>query len=147
MKKLFCTIPLLLMMIFSVTAQKSEIFSVGGKAIRGYDPVAFFTDAKPVMGADSLSMTWKETNWFFSTTENMENFRTHPEKYAPQYGGYCAYGTSEGHKAPTQPDTWTIVNDKLYFNYNTQVKQMWVKNQDALIKKADQAWPDVKMKP
>jgi hypothetical protein len=68
-----------------------------------------------------------------------------PEKYAPQYGGYCAYGTSEGHKAPTQAETWTIVNGKLYFNYNKQVKQMWMKDQAHRIEIADQKWPEVKL--
>jgi YHS domain-containing protein len=99
-----------------------------------------------VMGADSLSYDWKGAHWLFSSTQNRDAFKKAPERYAPQYGGYCAYGTAEGHKAPTQTDTWTIVNDKLYFNYNSNVKKSWVKNQQALIEKADQNWPALKDK-
>lgn len=76
----------------------------------------------------------------------MEAFKANSEKYAPQYGGFCAYGTSEGHKAPTQPDAWTIVNDKLYFNYNKDVKVLWNKNQSERIKKADENWIEIKGK-
>jgi YHS domain-containing protein len=128
----------------SGTAQKAEVFSVDGKAIRGYDPVAFFTASKPVKGMDSLSYMYKEVNWLFSSRANLEAFKANPDQYMPQYGGYCAYGTADGHKAPTQPETWTIVNDKLYFNYSMKVKQLWDKNQAVLIEKADQQWPAVK---
>jgi YHS domain-containing protein len=130
--------------IVKVQAQKSEVFVSGGKAIKGYDPVAFFTESKPVKGADSLSYQWKEATWLFSSRQNLEAFKASPDKYAPQYGGYCAYGTAAGHKAPTQTDTWTVVNDKLYFNYNSKVKEMWTKDQPALIKQADEKWPEVK---
>lgn len=130
--------------IAQAKAQKSEIFISGGKAIKGYDPVAFFKEAKPVKGADSLSYQWKAATWLFSNRENLEAFMATPEKYAPQYGGYCAYGTSQGHKAPTETDTWTVVNDKLYFNYNAKVKEIWTKDEQNLIQQADQKWPDLK---
>lgn len=141
------TIIIALLAMFSIVkaqAQKSEIFVSGGKAIKGYDPVAFFTQSKPVKGADSLSYQWKDATWLFSTRQNLEAFKANPDKYAPQYGGYCAYGTSQGHKAPTQTDTWTVVNDKLYFNYNSGVKTLWTKDEQNLILVADQKWPEVK---
>jgi hypothetical protein len=147
MKKQFALFLFLSLAVLTVQAQQSEVFAPGGKAIKGFDPVAFFTDAKPVMGADSLAYKWKEANWLFSTKEHLDAFKANPEKYAPQYGGYCAYGSSQGHKAPTQTDTWTIVGDKLYFNYNQKVKDMWTKNQDTLIRKADLLWPEFKSKP
>ena len=125
-------------------AQQSEIFAPGGKAIKGYDPVAFFKESKPVKGSEKFQYKWKDATWFFSSNENLEAFKTDPEKYAPQYGGYCAYGTSQGHKAPTQTDTWSVVNDKLYFNYNDKVKELWTKDQANLIKVADEKWPEVK---
>jgi YHS domain-containing protein len=125
-------------------AQQSEIFAPGGKAIKGYDPVAFFKESKPVKGSDKFQYKWKDATWLFSTNENLEAFKADPEKYAPQYGGYCAYGTSQGHKAPTQTDTWTVLNDKLYFNYNDKVKELWTKDQANLIKVADEKWPEVK---
>ena len=127
-------------------AQQSEIFAPGGKAIKGYDPVAFFKESKPVKGSDKFQYKWKDATWLFSTNENLEAFKADPEKYAPQYGGYCAYGTSQGHKAPTQTDTWTVLNDKLYFNYNQKVKEMWIKDERGLIQKADNQWPQIKDK-
>jgi YHS domain-containing protein len=130
--------------IAQAKAQKSEIFAPGGKAIKGYDPVAFFTDSKPVKGVDSLTYQWKDATWLFASRKNLEAFKSDPDKYAPQYGGYCAYGLSQGHKAPTQTDTWTVVNDKLYFNYNSKVKEMWVKDEQNLIKTADEKWPAIK---
>ncbi len=130
--------------IAQAKAQKSEIFAPGGKAIKGYDPVAFFTESKPVKGSDSLSYQWKDATWLFASRKNLEAFKSDPDKYAPQYGGYCAYGLSQGHKAPTQTDTWTVVNDKLYFNYNSKVKELWVKDQQSLIKTADEKWPAIK---
>ena len=127
-------------------AKKPEIFAQDGKAILGYDPVAFFKKKAPVAGADSLSYTWKGAEWLFSSRENLENFKSNPEQFAPQYGGYCAFGTAAGHKAPTETNTWTILDDKLYFNYNADVKAKWVKDQKALIEKADKNWPELKDK-
>jgi len=146
MKHFFYTSVLVLLTTITASAQKSEIFAPAGKAIKGYDPVAFFREAKPVMGQDSLSYNWHDATWLFSTRKNMEDFKSNPEKYAPQYGGYCAYGTSQGHKAPTETDTWKVVDDKLYFNYNKKVQEIWLKDQKALIIKADQQWPGIKDK-
>jgi YHS domain-containing protein len=136
----------LLLFVCSVQAQKSEIFAPEGKAIKGYDAVAFFTEKKPVMGVDSLSYSWKGANWFFSSRRNMESFIANPEQYAPQYGGYCAYGTAGNHKAPTETETWTILDNKLYFNYNGKVKTLWEKDQKGFIEKADKNWPGLKDK-
>lgn len=131
---------------FVSKAQKAEVFSKSGQAINGYDPVAYFTQGKPVKGAKNLSYQWKDATWYFSSQHNLEDFKKAPEKYAPQYGGYCAYGLSDGHKAPTEPDAWTIVNGKLYLNYNTDVRSDWDKNRDERIKKADSYWPQIKNK-
>lgn len=144
MKRLLIIAALAFVTAVQTYAQRSEIFAPGGKAIKGYDPVAFFKESKPVKGSDKFQYKWKEATWFFSSNENLEAFKTDPEKYAPQYGGYCAYGTSQGHKAPTQTDTWTVLNDKLYFNYNDKVKELWAKDQANLIKTADEKWPEVK---
>ena len=125
-------------------AQKSEIYVSDGKAINGYDAVAFFTQSKPVKGSNNFSFDWQGAKWLFANAEDLAAFKADPEKYAPQYGGYCAYGTSQGHKAPTKVETWTVLNNKLYFNYNKQVKELWSKNRDSLIVIADKMWPEVK---
>jgi YHS domain-containing protein len=127
-------------------AQKSEIFSNSGHAIQGYDPVAYFTEGKPVKGSENFSYQWKDATWHFASQQNLEAFKKTPEKFAPQYGGYCAYGLSEGHKAPTEPDAWTITNGKLYLNYNTSVRSEWQKGKEVRIQKADQNWPQIKNK-
>lgn len=146
MKKIISSAIIVMAFISQVQAQKSEVYAQDGKAIKGYDPVAFFTDAKPVMGADSLSYSWKGVTWLFANRSNLQRFSDNPEKYAPQYGGYCAYGTSQGHKAPIEIETWTILNDKLYFNYNKKVKETWTKDQPGYIQKADKQWPEIKDK-
>jgi YHS domain-containing protein len=146
MKKTCLAIAISLLAFGSVHAQKAEVFAPDGKALNGYDAVAFFQDSKPVMGADSLSYSYKDVKWLFSTRAHLDAFKTQPEHFVPQYGGYCAYGTAEGHKAPTKPETWTIVNDKLYFNYNLKVKDAWSKDEQALIEKADKNWPELKDK-
>ncbi len=146
MKKTILIIIVLLQYVNDSNAQKSPVFISNGKAIKGYDPVAFFTDSKAIKGIDSFSYVWNEATWLFASENHLNEFKLNPEKYAPQFGGYCAYGTAGNHKAPTQTDTWTIVNNKLYFNYNQAVKQKWSSQQDSLIKKAEFHWPTLKNK-
>ncbi len=129
---------------FITGAQKPEVFSTEQGAIHGYDPVAFFKENKAVKGKKELVYSWNGASWYFSDAENQQAFKLNPERYAPQYGGYCAYGTARGYKAPTQIDTWTIVNDKLYLNYNKDVQKIWNQDQKGMIIKADQNWPSVK---
>lgn len=125
----------------------SEVFVTKDGAINGYDAVAYFKENKPVKGNSQYQHKWKDAVWYFSSNDNLSTFKADPEKYAPQYGGYCAYGTADGHKATTEPDAWTIVNDKLYFNYNKEVKAEWLKKRDEFIKQADANWPKVKTEP
>ncbi len=131
---------------FSSMAQKASVFNTKGVAINGYDVVAFFTDSNAIKGNAVFSIQWQGASWWFASPEHAAAFSASPEKYAPQYGGYCAYGTSEGHKAPTEIDTWSIRNGKLYFNYNKKVQGLWLKDQQHLIEKADTQWPLIKDK-
>jgi len=146
MKKIVLVLAICYLTGLSLSAQKSATFVQGDKAIRGYDPVAYFTESKPVKGNEKLIYNWNNTNWYFSSQQNLDLFKTSPEKYAPQYGGYCAYGLSNGYKAPTDADAWTIENGKLYLNYNTEVRDMWNKERKERIEKADKNWPQVKDK-
>ncbi len=135
---------ILLFTALNIFAQKSEIFNPKEGAIHGYDPVAYFKESKPVKGDPEFSVSWKGTNWYFANQENKDAFKASPEKYSPQYGGYCAYGLADGHKAPTSPDAWTIIGGKLYFNYDKGVQKSWNKKQPEYIKTADANWPKVK---
>ncbi len=125
-------------------AFSQPIFVTKGIAIRGYDPVAYFTDNKPVEGSAQFAYTWQGAEWRFKDKTNLDLFKKNPEKYAPQFGGYCAYGVSENHKSPTEPDAFTIVNDKLYLNYNMKVKEVWSRNRDERIIKAESNWTGLK---
>ena len=146
MKKVWVTIPLSLLLTISLMAQKSEVFNKSAIAVNGYDVVAYFTEHKPVKGIKEFSFYWKEANWQFSNRQNLDSFKASPEKYAPQYGGYCAYGISEGHKAPTDPEAWAIVDGRLYLNYNKDVQVIWKKEQTGRIQKANQNWLELKNK-
>ena len=146
MKKTISTAFIVLFILLDTHAQKSQVYIADGKAIKGYDPVAFFTASKPVRGQDSLMLQWNGAVWYFADRKNLESFKAAPEKYAPRYGGYCAYGTAQGHKAPTEVETWSILDGKLYFNYNQKVKEMWSKDRAAMIKKADRNWTMIKDK-
>jgi len=101
------------------------IYSSWGKAIQGYDPVAYFTVSKPVEGKSEFTHTWKGANWRFASAENRNKFAAAPEKYAPQYGGYCAWAVSQGYTASTVPEAWKIVDGKLYLNYSKGIQQRW----------------------
>lgn len=134
----------LLLIGFQGIAQKEEakpvIFQKEGFAIRGYDPVAYFTQQEPKKGDAQISYKWQGATWLFSSEKNKTLFVENPEKYAPQYGGYCAWGTSENYKAPTDPFAWTIVNGKLYLNYNVKVQLGWMPEKTTRIPKADSNW-------
>ncbi|MEO6540755.1 MAG: YHS domain-containing (seleno)protein [Ferruginibacter sp.] len=146
MKGIIFLLNVLLVTTGPLLAQKAEVFSTSAGAIRGYDAVEYFKQNKAVKGSPQNVYSWKNAKWYFATKENLENFKATPEKYEPQYGGYCAYGLSEGHKAPTDPNAFTIVNGKLYLNYNLDVRSDWSKSKEERIVTADKNWPAVKNK-
>ena len=108
--------------------------------IKGYDPVAYFESAKAVEGINEITTTYNNAVYYFSSEKNKTLFLKNPSQYEPQYGGYCAYGMSNGYKAPIQPEAFTIVDNKLYLNYNLKVKEMWLKEQSQRIEKANVNW-------
>ena len=112
-------------------------------ALKGYDVVAYFTEGKAVEGKKEFQQEWMGAKWQFSSAANRDLFATNPAKYAPQYGGYCAFGVSEGHKAPIDPTVWTIVDGKLYLNYDGEVGKEWRQDIPGRIAKADKNWPKV----
>jgi YHS domain-containing protein len=122
-------------------SQTTQYSSQNGVAIKGYDPVAYFTQNKAIVGNSAYTYYWSGSQWQFASQANLDSFKMAPEKFAPQYGGFCAYGCSENHKSPTDPEAFTIVNDKLYLNYNKQVKTLWLKDTTQRIKAADAYWP------
>jgi YHS domain-containing protein len=117
-----------------------------GIAIHGYDAVAYLKQGQPVKGKQEFQHNWSGAKWQFASAENRDAFAREPEKFAPQYGGYCAYGMSSGYAAPTDPEAWSVTNGKLYLNYNLEVRGMWSQQQAEHIKKADVNWPKIPKK-
>ena len=117
--------------------------SSSGLAIRGTDPVAYFTEGEVVEGDENYEIEWNGAVWRFSSAENQELFKSDPEAYAPQYGGYCAKAISEGNLVSTDPDAWKIVDDKLYLNYSKGVQEQWTEDIEGNIALGDEMWPDV----
>ena len=112
-----------------------------GVAIKGYDPVAYFTQSKPVKGSASYTHSWMNSTWWFASAQDRDEFARTPEKYVPQYGGYCAYGVSQGHTAPIDPEAWTVIDGKLYLNYSKGVKKTWSEAIPQHIEQANKNWP------
>ena len=125
-------------------AAKDQVYqSFLGTAIDGTDPVAYFTEGRPVEGSSEFTHEWNGAKWRFSSAENRAKFVAEPEKYAPQYGGYCAWAVSQGYTASTDPEAWSIVEGKLYLNYSKGVQMQWEADIPGHIAKADQNWPEV----
>jgi len=109
-------------------------------AIKGYDTVAYFNNGKALKGSESFPFPWHGMTWYFSTKENRDLFAAGPEKYAPQYDGYCAWAMTEARKAITDPEVWKIVDGKLYLNCSRAAYEKWSKDIPGNIKKADANW-------
>ncbi|WP_428313445.1 YHS domain-containing (seleno)protein [Hydrocarboniphaga sp.] len=112
-----------------------------GIAINGYDTVAYFTEHKPVKGDPSHSFTWMGAKWQFASQAHLDLFKATPEKYAPQYGGYCAYGVARGYLVTVEPEQFTVVDDKLYLNYDAAVQKKWKADPAGFNKTADAQFP------
>ena len=119
----------------------TSFFSSAGAG--GYDVVAYFSDGKPVKGNDQYTMEYKDAEWNFASQENLDKFKQSPDMYAPQYGGYCAWAVANGSTASGDPLQWSVVNNKLYLNYDAEIQAMWASDRDNLIVMGDKNWPGV----
>lgn len=124
-------------------ADKVNQSSFGGVAIEGIDPVGYFTEGRPVEGSSEFATEWNGAEWHFANAENLAAFEADPEKYAPAYGGYCAWAVSQGYTAAIDPEAWTIVDGKLYLNYNKSIQEKWSKDIPGLVAKGDANWPGI----
>ncbi|MGY8664162.1 YHS domain-containing (seleno)protein [Bradyrhizobium sp. UFLA05-109] len=117
-------------------------------SISGYDPVAYFTDGKPVQGKPEFEYSWHKLRWHFVSGEHRDLFTRDPNHYAPQYDGYCAMGVSETeaaqHKDIVDPEAWAIVDGKLYLTHNPYIMQIWRENAKEHVLQADRDWEVVK---
>lgn len=129
--------------LLSVNASAGEFFEKDGAALRGYDPVAYFNDNKAVKGSAEHKAEFKGSTFHFASNGNRDAFVADPARYAPQYGGFCAFGTAGGYKAAIDPAAFTVVDGKLYLNYNRAVQRQWSADIPGFIAKADRNWPEV----
>lgn len=114
-----------------------------GVALQGYDAVSFFADGRPAKGDPSLSARYEGATWYFSTPEHKAAFEAMPERYAPAFGGFCAYGASRGYTASVEINTWQIVAGRLLLNYSQSVRRKFDSNQAENLRKADANWPGI----
>ena len=115
-----------------------------GLAINGYDTVAYHAVKAATKGKPEFEYIWKGAAWLFDSAENRDRFAADPEAYAPEYGGYCAYSVAEGKPKSSDPDTWKIVDGKLYLIQSGEIKEIWENDQDGLLKRSDENWKKIK---
>jgi hypothetical protein len=136
------TIPLVLGLAAAAHALNPVNKSLlGSLALDGYDPVGYFTEGRPVEGSKAFTHDWNGATWRFASAANRDLFAAEPAKYAPQYGGYCAWAVAHGYTADADPEAWAVVDGKLYLNYDKKVQAKWQQDVPALIAKANENWP------
>ncbi len=135
------------LLTFSATTFAADIdvnADVNDLAIKGYDPVAYFTKSQPTKGSEQYTATYKNAIYQFSSAENRDLFKANPAQYAPQFGGFCAFGVTKGRKFETDPNAWKVVDGKLYLNLNQDVRKIWVKDVPGNITTGLNIWPNIK---
>ncbi len=125
-------------------AAKGPVFVKDGLAIGGYDPVAYFSEGRPVPGDAAHELHWRGATWRFASAGNRARFEAEPERWAPQYGGFCAYGVAQGYTVKTEPDAWKVVEGKLYLNYDRAVQKRWEQDIPGYVEQADRNWPGLR---
>lgn len=138
---LAAAIPVAGMVAPSAFAMTTKVYANKGVAVDGTDVVAYFTESRPATGNASFSHDWNGVSWHFVSAANRDTFAAAPQRYAPQYGGFCAYAVSEGYTASTTPEAWKIVDGKLYLNYSKRIQRRWERDVPARIASANANWP------
>lgn len=130
----------------AATAASAGDVSHSTPGLSGYDPVAYFTDAKPMRGSGFHVTVYEGVTYAFASEEHLKMFTANPQKYLPAYGGYCAYGVAIGKKFVADPEVWKIVEGRLYVNLDQNIKNKWEKDIPGYIRKAETNWTTIKDK-
>ena len=136
------TASFLIALLFAGVAFGGDFFEVDGVALRGFDVVSYH-DGTPKKGDAAHASVYKGSKFLFASDQSRRAFEAAPEKYAPQFGGFCALGTANGYKVSTQPDAYRVVDGRLYFNYDRKVLEIWSKDTTGYIRRAEANWPEV----
>jgi hypothetical protein len=140
MNFLIKALPLAFVLAFSNSTADTLQYSTENGAIDGYDPVSYFVEGRAERGSADITVEWNGAVWRFASDAHRSMFIEDPEKFAPQYGGYCALGMAHGGNVPTNPAAWTIHDGKLYLNMIEEVTITWRYNPDKLISRANLKW-------
>lgn len=145
MRSILVFLSLIFGLSFTAKAGEDAVYTgwLNNNAVSGYDTVAYFSEGKAREGSKEYTTTYKGANWRFVNAENLALFVANPEKYAPQYGGYCAWGLANGHAVSSDPEAWKIVDGKLYLNYNQKVQKRWIDDTEWAIIEADKQFPEL----
>lgn len=119
----------------------AEVNAEGGVAVRGTDVVAYATQGRAVAGSAAFAHQWRGATWRFASAAHRDLFAANPERYAPAYGGFCAFAVSEGYTAPIDPNAWRIVDGRLFLNYDRSVQRRWEGDIPGRIARGDANWP------
>jgi YHS domain-containing protein len=115
-----------------------------GLGAKGYDVVSYFTTKKPTQGSDKFTASYGGVTWQFASAENRDMFKADPAKYAPQFGGYCAWGVAQGKLFDIDPvNGWTVSNGKLYLNFNNDINTTFARDAEGFVSKAGRNWPEL----
>jgi YHS domain-containing protein len=136
-----CLLSLFVATAASAASPIAPVNTEHGLAIKGYDPVSYFADGKPMRGSAQFSTSYKGVLYRFASAEHRDRFVAEPEKFVPQYGGYCAYAISLNLIADIDPDEWAIVDNKLYLNNGFFAQTLWSFDKRGNISKGDRYWP------
>lgn len=113
-----------------------------GLGAKGYDVMAYFLDGRPEMGSDRYTVQYGGVTWQFANRAHRDAFAADPARYAPQYGGFCSWGVSQGKLFDVDPvNGWKVVDGKLYLNFNADIEKVWEKDPSGYIAKAEKHWP------
>lgn len=143
MKRIACSLLLLIAAGPAWSAGAIQTGWFGNTAIGGYDVVAYFDQGRAIKGSREFSLEWMGAEWRFASAEHRAAFEAEPAKYAPQYGGHCAWAAAKGYIASGDPEQWSIVDGRLFLNYNARVKQQWYPDRHVLIEQGDRNWPEL----
>jgi YHS domain-containing protein len=139
----FLVVAVLAALVYSAHSSEPPVAPVNatdGVGLKGYDPVAYFTDGQPTKGTSEYGFQWKGITYRFASAENMQRFKADPEKYLPRYGGYCAYAMSINRIADISPTEWTIFGGKLYLNNNFISQTLWSLDKSGRVETGDRNW-------
>jgi YHS domain-containing protein len=140
-RSILAALPLAALLAHATAATASPVNAEGGVAIRGTDPVAYHTTGRPTPGRPEFTHAWRGATWRFASAANRDLFAADPERYAPAYGGFCAWAVAQGYTAPIDPAAWRIVDGRLYLNYDRSIQRRWERDIPGFIRSANGHWP------